>query len=150
MLHVVKLHDWQSIIFDFRFRPPNINIIEIGDRGIALVVRALAYHMIGMKTQCVSILFCFYFRSWEIWCLDKNFGIWFKKSHGIWLLSLRKMLIRKYWICKGKIIFEIRGRSQTTGTYFDHLPTYRGHLVHYLPLVHVDIEKPDHLCAICT
>ena len=51
MLHVVKLHDWQSIIFDFRFRPPNINIIEIGDRGIALVVRALAYHMICMKTQ---------------------------------------------------------------------------------------------------
>ena len=22
---------------------------------------------------------------------------------------------------------------------------FRGHLVHYLPLVHVDIEKPDHL-----
>lgn len=62
MLHVVKLYDWQSIIFDFRFRPPNINIIETGDRGIALVVRALAYHMIGMKTQCLcihTILFLF-------------------------------------------------------------------------------------------
>ena len=27
---------------------------------------------------------------------------------------------------------------------------FRGHLVHHLPLVHVDIEKPDHLCTIHT
>ena len=44
------------------------------------------------------------------------------------------------------------GRSQTTWTNFrpiltTYLPIvdFRGHLVHHLPLVHVDIEKPDHL-----
>ena len=47
---------------------------------------------------------------------------------------------------------KIWGRSQTTWTNFwpiltTYLPIvdFRGHLVHYLPLVHVDIEKPDHL-----
>ena len=45
----------------------------------------------------------------------------------------------------------VRGRSQTTWTNFlpiltTYLPIvdFRGHLVHHLPLVHVDIEKPDH------
>ena len=46
------------------------------------------------------------------------------------------------------------GRSKTTWTKFwPFLTTYLpicGHLVHYLPLVHVDIETPDHLCTICT
>ena len=49
-------------------------------------------------------------------------------------------------------LFQLRGRSQTTWTNFwpiltTYLPIvdFRGHLVHYLPLVHVDIEKPDHL-----
>ena len=47
---------------------------------------------------------------------------------------------------------KIRGRSQTTWTNFlpiltTYLPIvdFRGHLVQYLPLVHVDIEKTDHL-----
>ena len=46
----------------------------------------------------------------------------------------------------------IRGRSQTTWTDFSPILTtylpivdFRGHLVYYLPLVHVDIEKLDHL-----
>ena len=51
-----------------------------------------------------------------------------------------------------KMNFQTRGRSQTTWTNFwpiltPYLPIvdFGGHLVHYLPLVHVDIEKPDHL-----
>ena len=50
------------------------------------------------------------------------------------------------------MFFTLRGHSKTTWTNFCPILTtflpildFRGHLVHYLPLVHVDIENPDHL-----
>ena len=58
----------------------------------------------------------------------------------------------KKQVARNRAIVIQKGRSQTKWTNFwpiltTYLPImdFRGHLVHYLPLVHVDIEKHDHL-----
>ena len=67
------------------------------------------------------------------------------------IIKIPIMLALYSMFFKVSIIKTPRGRSQTTWTNFwpiltTYLPIvdFRGHLVHHLPLVHVDIEKPDH------